>query len=131
MAHPLVFPIPRAFPSRLAAKTGTHSRYRLKTYDQSLSVLRCALDAANLGITDKMEGFACLDRLVRAVEKRYNPEAHFQAVVAREHAISPDLNGRSVFDNKKDLRRKSDSDQLSLFPSARTAKPTTNVTPKS
>ena len=61
-------------------------------------LLRRALDAAKLGDTDKIDGFKRLDRFVQAIERRYAPETNFDAVVAHEHAISPELDGRSVFD---------------------------------
>ncbi|MGA3076243.1 MAG: hypothetical protein ABSG56_21440 [Bryobacteraceae bacterium] len=61
----------------------------LKTYDESTAVLRRPLDAAKLGGSEKLESFARLDRFVRAVERRYSPEADFEAIVAHEHAISP------------------------------------------
>jgi hypothetical protein len=70
----------------------------LKTYDESISVLRRSLDAARVGDTDKMDGMKRLDKFVRAIEKRFSPEADFDAVVAHEHAISKSLGGRTVFD---------------------------------
>ena len=42
----------------------------LKTYDESLAILRCILNAAKLGDTEKIDGFKRLDRMVRAVEQR-------------------------------------------------------------
>jgi hypothetical protein len=83
----------------------------LKTYDESLAVLRRSLDAAKLGDTEKMDGFKRLDRMVRAVEERKEPAADFERVLAHEHAISPSLDGRSVFDDRKRKRPA----QLSLF----------------
>ena len=42
-----------------------------------------------------------LDRFVRAVEARFAPEADFDAALAHEHAISPSLGGRTVFDSNR------------------------------
>ena len=72
----------------------------LKTYDESLNYLRTSLDAAKLGDGDKLDGFRRLDRFVRAVETELEPEADFDAAIAHEKAISPLLDGRSVFDDK-------------------------------
>ena len=83
----------------------------LKTYDESIAVLRRSLDAARVGNTDKMDGMKRLDRFVRAIEKRFSPEADFDAVMAHEHAISKSLDGRTVFDDKPPKRR----GQLELF----------------
>ena len=101
-------------PARFSFALGGKDRHPfpvpLKTYDESLAVLRRSLDAAKLGHTDKIDGFKRLDRMVRAVEERSQPVADFQRAVAHEQAISPSLDGRSVFDN-----RKKEHAQLSLF----------------
>lgn len=92
-------------PARFSFAHGGKDRHPfpvpLKTYDESLSVLRRSLDSARLGHTEKIDGFARLDNFVRNIEQRYRPEADFAAVVAHEHAISPSLDGRSVFDDRK------------------------------
>jgi uncharacterized protein len=80
----------------------------LKTYDESLNLLRTSLDAAKLGDRHKLDGFRRLERFVRAVETRLEPKANFAAVIAHENAISRSPDGRSVFDDRPR--------QLSLFP---------------
>jgi len=50
---------------------------------------------------------------VQAVEQSHSPEAKIDAVIAHEHAISPQLDGRSVFDKPRRAER---DRQLSLFP---------------
>ena len=55
-----------------------------------------------------------LDRFVRAIERRYSPEADFAAVMAHEHEISPSLDGRSVFDDPP-RKRSPKQAQLPLF----------------
>jgi hypothetical protein len=82
----------------------------LKTYDESISVLRRSLDAAKLGDAEKLGGFARLDRFVRAVEQNCETDVDLAAAIAHENAISPELAGRSVFDDRKRQPR-----QLSLF----------------
>jgi hypothetical protein len=77
-------------------------------------VLRNSLEAAKLGDTDKLDSFKRLDGFVRMIEQRYAPEANFEAIVAHEHVISAQLDGRSVFDGPK-KRRRTASSQLSLF----------------
>jgi hypothetical protein len=83
----------------------------LKTYDESIAVLRRCLDAAKVGDTDKIDGMKRLEKFARAIEQRYSPEADFEAVMAHEQAISKSLGGRSVFDAVTPRRRA----QLSLF----------------
>jgi len=72
----------------------------LRTYDESLNCLRTSLELAKLGDKDKLEGFHRLERFVRTIETRLQPEADFDTVIAHEKAISPSLDGRSVFDDK-------------------------------
>jgi hypothetical protein len=72
----------------------------LKTYDESLNFLRTSLEAARIGDREKLHGFRRLERFSRAVETGLAPEADFDAVIAHENAISPSLDGRSVFDVK-------------------------------
>ncbi len=107
-------------PARFSFALGGKDRHPfpvpLKTYDESLSVLRRGLDAAKLGHTEKIEGFKRLDGLVRAVERQHEPMADFERVVQHEHEISPSLNGRSVFDDKREKRKQRiPAEQLSLF----------------
>ena len=89
-------------PARFSFAFGGKDRHPfpvpLKTYDESLAILRRGLDSAKLGNTDKTDGLKRLDRLVRAVEQQYEPVADFDRVIEHERAISPSLDGRSVFD---------------------------------
>ncbi len=91
-----------ADPARFSFALGGKDRHPfpvpLKTYDESIDVLRRSLDAAKVGDTDKIDGMKRLDKFVRVVEAGYSPRADFDTVVAHEHAISKSLGGRSVFD---------------------------------
>lgn len=92
-------------PARFSFALGGKDRHPfpvpLKTYDESLAVLRRSLDTAKLGRTEKVDGFKRLDELVRRVEQQYQPEANFERVIEHEFAMSPLLDGRSVFDDRK------------------------------
>ena len=98
-------------PARFSFAHGGKDRHPfpvpLKIYDESLDCLRTSLDQAKLGDRDKLDGFRRLDRFVRAVEAQLEPQADFDAVIRHEQAISPSLDGRSVFDRRPK--------QLSLF----------------
>lgn len=125
----LLHGVPSRFadPARFSFALGGKDRHPfpvpLKTYDESIAVLRRALDAAKLGSSEKMEGFARLDGFVRMIEKRTEPHANFSATLSHEFAISSSLDGRSVFDarpepGKRPLRRpgkQSPKRQLDLF----------------
>jgi hypothetical protein len=104
---PSRFSDPARFSFAHGGKDGHPFPVPLKTYDESLNFLRSALDVAKIGDKDKLGGFRRLDGFVRAVQARREPQAHFDAVIAHEKAISPSLDGRSIFDDKPK--------QLSLF----------------
>src|ERR1041385_3131964 len=97
---PTRFSDPARFSFAHGGKDGHPFPVPLKTYDESLAVLRRSLEAAKVGDAEKMDGMARLDRLVRAVEKRAQPVADFDQAMAHERAISPSLNGRTVFDDR-------------------------------
>jgi len=97
---PSRFVDPARFSFAHGGKDGPPFPFPLKTYDESLNCLRTSLDGAKLGDKDKLEGFRRLERFVRAIETRLEPEANFDAIIAHEKAISPSLDGRSVFDDR-------------------------------
>ncbi|HEX3682245.1 MAG TPA: DUF763 domain-containing protein [Bryobacteraceae bacterium] len=106
-------------PARFSFALGGKDRHPfpvpLKTYDESLAVLRCALDSAKLGDTDKIDGLKRLDPLARTVEQRAEPIADFKRAIEHEHAILPQLDGRSVFDRSRRKGIITKPAQLSLF----------------
>jgi uncharacterized protein len=112
---PARFADPARFSFAHGGKDGHPFPVPLKTYDESISVLRRALDAGKLGHTDKIEGFKRLDRLTRRVEQEQQPLADFTAAVAHEREISDSIGGRTVFDDRK-RKSKQTSTQPSLFP---------------
>ena len=109
---PTRFSDPARFSFALGGKDRHPFPVPLKTYDESIDILRRSLDAARVGDTDKLDGMKRLDKFVRVVEQRYSPEADFNAVMTHEHAISKSLGGRSVFDPPDNPRKKA---QPSLF----------------
>lgn len=108
---PVRFSDPARFSFAHGGKDGHPFPVPLKTYDASLNVLRSALDSAKAGDRDKVDGMRRLDQFVRAAEERSEPVADFEAIVRHERAISRELGGRTVFDD----RRVRKSRQLELF----------------
>src|SRR4051812_34731197 len=97
---PSRFSDPARFSFALGGKDGHPFPVPLKTYDESLGVLRRSLDAAKLGRSEKIDGFKRLDSLVRHVESSAAaPEAKFREVLAHERAISSTIGGRTVMDD--------------------------------
>jgi hypothetical protein len=112
---PSRFSDPARFSFAHGGKDGHPFPVPLKTYDESIAVLRRGLENAKLGNAEKMDGFKRLDRFVRGVEEKFQPEADFAKVLAHEHAISPALNGRTVFDDRRERARAKPKAQLALF----------------
>ena len=107
---PTRFTDPARFSFAHGGKDGHPFPVPLKTYDETVGVLRTALDRAKAGDREKLDGFKRLEKFVRGIEKRRQPEADFDAVVKHEREISKSLGGRTVFDDKRPRNR-----QLDLF----------------
>jgi hypothetical protein len=98
---PSRFSDPARFSFAHGGKDGHPFPVPLKTYDESIGVLRSGLDRARLGDTDKIDGMKRLDGFVRTIENRCEPRANFHAALAHEREISSQLDGRTVFDRKR------------------------------
>jgi hypothetical protein len=107
---PTRFTDPARFSFAHGGKDGHPFPVPLKTYDETIAVLRRSLDRAKVDRSEKAGGMNRLDRFVRAVEDRMAPRADFAAALETERAISPALHGRTVFDDKPRRPR-----QLELF----------------
>ena len=111
------FTDPARFAFAHGGKDGHPFPVPLTVYDESLAFLRRALEAAKLGHTDKLDGFARLDTFARLVEERLSPDADVDVAIAHERALSQSLRGRTVFDDTKPRgqRHRAGPSQLELF----------------
>jgi hypothetical protein len=114
---PSRFSDPARFSFAHGGKDGHPFPVPLKIYDQSIAVLRNALEQTKLGDTEKLDGFRRLERFTRGIEQQGAPAADFAAVLKHERAISPALGGRTTFDDltKKTAKHKAAGSQLNLF----------------
>jgi len=115
---PTRFDDPARFSFAHGGKDGHPFPVPLRVYDESIAVLRKALDAAKVGQSDKLDGMARLDAFARGIERRHAPQADVDATIAHERRIAPSLGGRTVLDDRAAARRRSAAlpDQLPLFP---------------
>jgi hypothetical protein len=109
------FTDPARFSFAHGGKDGHPFPVPLKTYDESLAVLRRSLESARLGHLEKLHGFERLDRLTRSVEQAHDPLADFDAALKHEWQISPAVGGRTVFDDQRRPKRNAEPLQRSLF----------------
>jgi hypothetical protein len=112
---PSRFADPARFSFAHGGKDGHPFPVPLKTYDESLAVLRRSLEAARVGHTEKVDGFKRLDCLTRAVEEERQPLADFSAALEHEHQISKSVGGRTVFDDRRPAKPSKWTGQQSLF----------------
>jgi len=112
---PSRFADPARFSFAHGGKDGHPFPVPLKTYDESLAVLRRSLEAARVGHAEKLEGFKRLDRLTRTVEEERQPLADFTAALNHEHQISKSVGGRTVFDDRRPTKQSKSPRQQSLF----------------
>jgi uncharacterized protein len=109
---PSRFSDPARFSFSLGGKDGHPFPVPLKTYDESIGVLRRAIDRATIGDDERIDGMRRLEKFVRAIQHRFQPEADFRAALAHERAISPALDGRTVYSSR---RKSGGAAQLTLF----------------
>ena len=112
---PVRFSDPARYSFALGGKDGHPFPVPLKTYDESIDMLRRSLDAAKVDGGDKLEGFRRLNKFVEAVERDLHPDADLPSLVAHELAVSPSLGGRSVRTVRKRPARHAMTHQMSLF----------------
>jgi hypothetical protein len=93
---PTRFSDPARFSFAHGGKDGHPFPVPLKTYDETISFMRRSLDSAKVGHSEKLDGMRRLDRFARRLQDVRAPQAEFDAVLARERAISPSLDGRMV-----------------------------------
>ncbi|HEX3748442.1 MAG TPA: DUF763 domain-containing protein [Bryobacteraceae bacterium] len=109
------FSDPARFSFALGGKDGHPFPVPLKTYDESIALLRSSLDRARLDGGVKIEGFRRLDRFVQVVGEQLEPEADFDAALRHEREISPSLDGRTVHGGKRAPRKPPEPRQMSLW----------------
>jgi hypothetical protein len=110
---PTRFSDPARFSFALGGKDGQPFPVPLKTYDETMRVLRRSLEAAKIGNTEKIDGLRRLDSFIRAVEHSKAPTADFSETIARERQISGSLGGTTA--GSRAARSKATTEQLSLF----------------
>lgn len=111
---PSRFTDPARFSFAHGGKDGYPFPVPLKTYDDTLSILRTALDKAKIGHTDKSKAIKSLTTIAQRIEKDFQPNANFEQVVAKEKAESYKYGGMTVAGPAKKPKKPVKA-QLSLF----------------
>ena len=95
-----------ADPGRFSLAPGGKDRHPypvpVKVYDETIRVLKTAVQKAKLGRDEELEALKRLDNQARQLESSVEGPS-FEAFVAEERVASPSLGGRSVFGWEEDL----------------------------
>jgi uncharacterized protein len=96
-------------PARFSLVHGGKDRHPypvpIKVYDETIKVMKSAVRKAKLGREEEMQALQRLDRQARRLEAEADGPS-FQSFVAAERAVSPALDGRSVFGWESDQSEK-------------------------
>jgi len=102
MVAEVVHGVPYRFqdPARFSLAHGGKDRHPfpvpIKVYDETIRVLKSAVQSAKLGLDEELSAIKRLDDQARRLERTAKGPS-FEAFVAGERAVSADLDGRSVF----------------------------------
>jgi hypothetical protein len=95
-------------PARFSLAHGGKDRHPypvpIKVYDETISVLKAAVQNAKLGRDEAMQALKRLDDQARRLERSAQGPS-LQAFITGERAASPQLDGRSVFGWEADLTK--------------------------
>jgi hypothetical protein len=93
-------------PARFSLAHGGKDRHPypvpIKVYDETIRVLKSAVENAKLGREETLQTLKRLDAQARRLERTATGPS-LDALIAGERAISPDLDGRSVFGWEKEV----------------------------
>lgn len=109
---PSRFTDPARFSFAHGGKDGHPFPVPVNVYDETISVMREAVNKAKIGQSDKQEAIRKLSVLSQQVEKDFIPNERFDEVVERERKDSWRHGGRTIFGKEKPPPQ---NNQLSLF----------------
>jgi hypothetical protein len=102
-------------PARFSLAHGGKDRHPfpvpIKVYDETIRVLKSAVQGAKLGRDEELQALKRLDDQARKLERTARGGPSLEAFVATERKASPALDGRSVFGWEKDLHKQKARDR--------------------
>ncbi len=111
---PSRFSDPARFSFAHGGKDGHPFPVPTTTYDETINILKTAVEKGKLGHTDKQQAIRQLHRLSLQIEKDFIPNHRFDELVEKENAQSHQYGGKTVFGKAKPPEKKKVI-QLSLF----------------
>jgi hypothetical protein len=110
---PTRFTDPARFSFAHGGKDGHPFPVPTKTYDETIDILRAAIEKAKAGATEKSEAIKNLSLAAREIERTFVPNANFYKVIEAERNTSWKYGGRTVSGYAKQP-----PEQLDLFDNA-------------
>ena len=112
---PVRFQDPARFSFAHGGKDGHPFPVPLKVYDETISVLKNAVEKSKLGNTDKVAAIKKLHEISARAEKDFIPNENFDALIQKEREDSWKYGGRTVFGDAKKPEPSRKDIQLKLF----------------
>lgn len=112
---PIRFKDPARFSFAHGGKDGHPFPVPTKVYDETIVVLRNAVEKAKLGNTDKTAAIKKLHEIAARAEENFIPNNNFNALIEKERNESWKYGGRTVFGDAKRPKQKVKDLQLKLF----------------
>ena len=112
---PVRFQDPARFSFAHGGKDGHPFPVPLKVYDETISVLKNAVEKSKLGNTDKAAAIKKLHEISAKAEKDFVPNDNFEALIQKERDESWKYGGRTVFGDAKKPNVSKGNIQLKLF----------------
>lgn len=112
---PSRFTDPARFSFAHGGKDGHPFPVPVNVYDETISVLKDAVNKAKIGQSDKQEAIRKLSVLSQQVEKDFIPNARLEELIQEERDRSWQYGGRTVMGKAQPPGKKKGGSQLSLF----------------
>ena len=103
---PTRFQDPARFSFAHGGKDGHPFPVPLRTYDETLCVLRRSLDRARVGDSERRGALKRLHEFTRAIETHLAPAVDFEGAISHERSISRSLGGRTVLNDVRRPRKR-------------------------
>lgn len=112
---PSRFTDPARFSFAHGGKDGHPFPVPTKVYDETIRVLKDAVDKAKVGQSEKQDAIKKLSVISQQLEKDFIPNENFDQVIARERADSWKYGGRTVMGKAQPPKKDGPDNQLKLF----------------
>lgn len=112
---PCRFTDPARFSFAHGGKDGHPFPVPLKVYDETISMLKGAVNQAKIGNNDKQRAIGSLSKMAQRIEKDFKPNSSFDKLLEKERSESHLHGGMTVFGKAKSSRKVKTNSQLELF----------------